>query len=583
MSFANPRALLILIFVLAGFGLNFLYSLKLQSKLSAWIDRKLWPQIIPDFSKSIFIRKNVLLLLGIFFLMIAMARPQWGEREDIIESQGMDILFLLDLSNSMLAEDTPPSRLSRAQTFIKKTLEGLADDRVGIVGFAGKAFLTVPLTTDFGYVSEMTDTLNPASMLSQGTNIAQAIETGIKAFERGAEDNHKTSRAIVLISDGEDFGEDAKVAANKLKDFGAGFFTVSVGTKEGAPIPVRNDVGILQTYKKDRGEKPILSRVNRELLSKLADEGGGSFLELVNPDDASYTLSKSLRALNRDSRKDQRQVVKIDRYQYFLSVSILFLILALFTGYRPLRKLALILLFFAPQISGAQTLKSYLKSKSAEKSFNKKEYDDASALYEEAKKLDPESTALLYNEATTLANGKKPEEAASQFDLAARQALSEGDYDVAARSLYNEGITHSEQKHFHESYDRLTKAIELAKITNQPDLEKKSREALINVVEKQKQQKKEKQKEDQGDSQKKQQSSSSDQKKDESKDSQDQKKDQQQNPRPDEGKKREFKSGTLSKDVAESIMNDLSDREKQLYQQRLKERKPKEVENDKDW
>ncbi len=583
MSFANPRALLILIFVLAGFGLNFLYSLKLQSKLSAWIDRKLWPQIIPDFSTSVFIRKNILLLLGVFFLMIAMARPQWGEREDIIESQGMDILFLLDLSNSMLAEDTPPSRLSRAQTFIKKTLEGLADDRVGIVGFAGKAFLTVPLTTDFGYVSEMTDTLNPTSMLSQGTNIAQAIETGIKAFERGAEDNHKTSRALVLISDGEDFGEDAKVAANKLKEFGAGFFTVSVGTKEGAPIPVRNDAGILQTYKKDRSEKPILSRVNRELLSKLADEGGGTFLELVNPDDASYTLSKSLRALNRDSRKDQKQVVKIDRYQYFLSIAILFLMLALFTGYRPLRKLGLILLFFLPQVSGAQTLKSYLKSKSAEKSFNKKEFDDASALYEEAKKLDPESSTLLFNEATTLANGKKPEEAASQFDLAAKQALSEGDYDVAARSLYNEGVTHSEQKHFRESYDRLTKAIELAKITNQPDLEKKSREALLNVVEKQKQQKKEKQKEDQNDSQKKQQPSSPDQKKGDSKDSQDQKKDQQQNPRPDEGKKREFKSGTLSKDVAESIMNDLSDREKQLYQQRLKERKPKEVENDKDW
>ncbi len=176
-----------------------------------------------------------------FFLGIALLRTQWGQREETIQSEGMDILFALDLSNSMLAEDTPPSRLSRAQSFIKKSLTNLADDRVGIVAFAGKAFLTVPLTTDFGYVAEVVDTLNPSMMANQGTNIQEAIQVSMRAFERGGEDDHKTSRAIILISDGEDFSEDALKGVQKLKDFGAGFMTLSIGTPEGAPIPIRND------------------------------------------------------------------------------------------------------------------------------------------------------------------------------------------------------------------------------------------------------------------------------------------------------------------------------------------------------
>jgi Ca-activated chloride channel family protein len=581
-SFANPSAFWLLLLVVLGTGFAYFYPAFLQKKLGRWIAPKFWPTLIPEFSRSVFIRKNIWLGLSLFFLVVSLARPQWGEQEELIRSEGMDILFLLDLSNSMYAEDTPPSRLNRAQTFIKKTLPNLADDRVGIVGFAGKAFLTVPLTTDFGYVAEVTDTLDPAAMVSQGTNISAAIETGISAFERSAEDDHKISRAMILISDGEDFGPDAVIAAKKLKDYGAGFFVLSVGTPEGAPIPVRDESGILQTYKKDKNEKPILSRVNRELLAKVADAGGGTFLELVNPDDAAYAVTKALHHLGRDAKKDQKQVVHIDRFPYFVAVALAFLFLNLFTGYRKL--FVLIFLFFPFTSSEAQTLDSYFKSKKAERLYQSKDYDAAGKEFEESRKNDPENPVLQFNEGTALAKGKHGEDAVFNFTEATKKALTQGDYDTAAKSLYNQGVTQAEAKNLKESYDSLTKAIELAKVSNQPDVEKMAREALMGLVNKQKQQSKsDKDKKD--DQKSPSQPSKGDQSKPDDQKKPDDKPDQKKDPKQmDDGKNRQFKSGTLSKEVAESIMNDLSDREKQLYQHRMKERKNnREVPNDKDW
>jgi Ca-activated chloride channel family protein len=582
-SFANPSAFWMFLLVVLFMAGGFIYPTLLQKKLSQWISEKFWPTLIPEFSRAVFFRKMIWLGLALFFLVVAMARPQWGEHEELIRSEGMDILVLLDLSNSMYAEDTPPSRLNRAQTFIKKMMQNLADDRVGIVAFAGKAFLTVPLTTDFGYVAEITDTLDPSAMISQGTDIGAAIDTAIKAFERSAEDEHKISHAVILISDGEDFGKEAITAAKKLKDFGAAFYALSVGTPEGAPIPIRNESGILQTYKKDLSGKPVLSRVNRDFMAKLAQAGGGTYLDLVNPDDAAYTVTKGLKSINRTATKEQRQIVKIDRFPYFVAAALLFLFLNLFTGYR---KLFILFFMFIPFSSDAQTLNSYFDSKKAERLYQKNDFDGSAKQFEEARKNDLENPILQYDEATALAKGKHPEDAIVNFGDATKKALTTGDYETAAKSLYNEGITQSEQKNLNEAYDRLTKAIELSKISKQPELEKKAREALVSLVDKQKEKSKSDQSKDNKNQDKKDQGQKD--KKDQGhdkKDSQDPgKQDQNKQPQPvEDGKNRQFKSGTLSKDVAESIMNDLSDREKQLYQQRLKDRKTREVPSDKDW
>jgi Ca-activated chloride channel family protein len=599
MSFANPQFLWLVLALLVLSYLGRAFSLYRQKKLGEWIAPSLWPSIIPEYSKRIFNLKYLFLALTFFFLSICLSRPQWGEREEIIQSQGMDILFLLDLSNSMWAEDVPPSRLGRAQTFIKKMLLQLADDRVGIVGFAGSAQLAVPLTTDFQYVAEMVDTLDPNAISNQGTDIGAAIDVGIKAFERGAEDDHKTSRAFILISDGEDFGDAAIKDAQRLKDFGAGFFTLSVGTSEGAPIALRNEAGILQTYKKDLNGKPILTRVNKEYMKKIADAGGGTYVDLVNADDAANAVTRQLLNYNRSSRKDQRQITKIDRYQWFLLLAILSFLIHLSLGYQPLSSTkkkkattlaSILLLFLFSSRAQAQTFDSYLKSRQATQEYEKQDFDSAAKSFEAARQNDPQNPTLPFNEGTAFAKGNHPEDAISSFQTSSKQALSQGDYATAAKSLYNEGIVQGQQKKLPESYDRLTKAIEMARISNQPELEKKAREALVKMVDQQKQQSKED--EEKKKQEKEGQGKDGQQPKDQNGQGQSgNQKDQQKNGQGDKNKqnptgvegKREFKSGTLSKDTAVSIMNDLSDREKQLYQRRLKEQRPRETTHDKDW
>lgn len=588
MNFANPKALLLLPFGLALFGVTWLLYFRRQKKMSIWIEPSLWSTVIPEFKKYIFNIRFYSLAISFFFIVVALARPQWGEREEIFRSEGMDILILLDLSNSMSAEDAAPSRLNRAQTFIKKMLTMLPNDRVGIIGFAESAYLAAPLTNDFGYVSELADTLSPSYIQNQGTNLGVAIDTAIHAFERGAEDDRKTSRAMVLITDGEDFGKSAKAAAERLKDFGTGFFVLTVGGTEGAPIPIRNEAGILQTYKRDLGGRPVLTRVNKDLAAEIASLGGGKYYELVNPDDAAYTVTKQLSNYSRGSVKDQKNVVRIDRFQYFLALAVFFFLIHLFVGYRrsallpKIRKrtvAAALLLVLAGAGAHAQSLDSYLKSRKGMQEYQNGDFEASAKHYDSAHNVDRDNAIVEFNEATALAKAKRPEDALLHFQESTKKSLNQGDYESAAKSLYNEGITQREAKNIEESYDRLTKAIEMAKISNQPELEKKAREALMAIAEQQQQQQKDQNNQDSKDD--KDSKDKSDPK--DGKDDKDDKDKKNQQPQKIDTSKRDFHSGTLSKDVAEGIMNDLSDREKQLYNKRLKDQKGREAPHDKDW
>jgi Ca-activated chloride channel family protein len=592
MNFANAQALLLLPIGFALFALTgFLYYLR-QKRMAAWIEPQLWPTVIPEYRKSVFNLRFYSLALAFFFLVLGLARPQWGEREEVMTGEGMDILVLMDLSNSMAAEDVAPSRLNRAQTFVKKLLPLLPRDRVGIIGFAESAYLAAPLTNDFGYITEMVETLNPGVIQNQGTNVGNAIETAIRAFERGAEDDKKTSRAMILITDGEDFGKSVRTFAERVKDFGTGFIVFSVGTTEGAPIPIRNEAGVLQTYKRDLNGKPVVTRVNKDLAAEVASLAGGKYFELVNPDDAAYTAAKQLASFGRGLQKEQRNVVRIDRFQYFLALALLFFLIHLFVGYRRTRLLptiprrwisasmiALVAGATVPLVAQGQSLDSYLKSKKGLNEYRGGDFETSAKYYDSAHNADRDNPTLEFNEATALAKAKRPDEAIPHFQESTRKALNLGDYESAAKSLYNEGVTQHEAKKMDEAYDRLTKAIEMAKISNQPELERKAREALMAVAEQQQQQKDQKNDQNSKDDKNSQEKSDPKDGKDD-KNNPDQK---NQQPQQLDTRKRDFKSGTLSKDVAEGIMNDLSDREKQLYNKRLKDQKGREVPHDKDW
>jgi Ca-activated chloride channel family protein len=615
--FANPKALYWIPIVL---GLGWTASrifLKRQRRLTTWIDPKLWNQVIPDFSAKVARTKGILIYLSLLFFLLAVAQPQWGEREEIIQSEGMDVLILLDVSNSMNAEDVPPSRILRAQSFMKRLLQALPRDRVGIVAFAQSAYLAAPLTNDFGYLVEMTETLSPAVIQNQGTNITNAIDTTIQAFQRSGETDQKTSRGVIMITDAEDFGKGATDAAQKLKDFGAGFVILTVGGTEGAPIPIRNEAGILQTYKKNERGQPILTRVDKNKATEIAEAAGGSQVDLVNPDDGALVVAKLLNQWGRSSQKDQKNVIKIDRFIYFLSIGFCLFLLTLFLGYRRPRwkdtfkwprflfsksskktlstQIILILSVIAssPRSATAQSLDSYLKNKKGERAYQSGDFEGAAQSFDQAHNQDRETPEFQFNTGTALAKSNRAEEAATHFNSATKKALEQGRYDIAAKSLYNEGLALKESKKIDESYDRLTKAIEMARLSQDPDLEKRARAALAAAAVQEQQQKQQGENpEDQENKKNKDKRENQDQKGDQKDNQSDgdqdsQSKQDQKNKSGIDTKKREFKSGTLSKDVAEGIMNDLSDKEKQLYNRRLKggqrEQRGKEAPNGQDW
>jgi Ca-activated chloride channel family protein len=609
MNFAQPHQLWWLLIVIVLSIVFYRVGIHQRKKVERWIHPSLWKSIIPEYSQKTYYWKSLFLCLSMIFLVIALARPQWGEKEETVPTEGLDLFFVVDLSTSMLAEDAAPSRLARAQVFIKKTLQNLSSDRVGVIGFAASPVLSVPLTTDFQYVSEIVDSMDPHSIPSQGTQLSLALEAAMKALERSGEDRNKTSRAVILITDGEDFGADAMAAAKKIKEFGTYFASFHVGTTEGAPIPIRDDSGVLQTYKKDRAGKPVLSKVNPDLLEKISTVAGGKSLALVNADDSAYLLVKQLKALKRGRIEDQRVVTRIDRFILFLIPAFIFLLSFLFTGYR-WAAVMFIMIPLAGEANETSSVRSYWEARRGEKSYQNKNFPSAAQSFQSAQKKDTDNPALIFNEATALAqpqdnstqtpgtpNAPDPQNqkdhaktAASKFNQATQKALNQGDYELAAKSLFNEGILHAKNKNNAEAFDRLSKAAEIAKLSKQPDLENLAREELarLAISQKEEQKNKSKDQQDKKDEQdnKKNEKKESDPNKSGSendKGNDPEKKNTDQQNKSGVEPKREYKSGTVSKDVAESIMNDLSDREKQLYQNRNKKEKRPGSANENDW
>lgn len=593
MIFANLHLWTYLLVGLLALAIGAFFRRKSKGALNQWIHESQWTNVIPEFSSKRADIRFWSLFVAWVLMAIALLRPQWGEKEQVIQRQGMDILVLMDISNSMAAEDTPPSRLNIAQNFVKRLLTRLPQDRVGVIGFAESAYVAAPLTTDFGYITEIADTLSPQMIQNQGTNVANAIESAIKAFERGGEDVQKNSRGVILITDGEDFGNGAESAAEALRKFGSAFLVLSVGGTEGAPIPIRNEAGILQTYKKDRKGQTVLTRVNRNLAQKLAEAGGGKQLDLVNPEDSAYAASKLMSQWSRGSLQDQKTVMRVDRFQIFLALALGFFIAHLLAGYRrPKWRLSAstkrqfsssatvaLACFILLQTTDtqAQGIDPYLKNRSGLKKFSSGDFEGALQDFEASQKNDPSNPKIDFNRGTAAANAKKSEDASIHFKNSTQKALDQGDYETAIQSLYNDGIMNKDAKNFETAFDRLTKAVELAKMTQDSELEKKARQALKTAV--QEQQQEDQKKQNQKDNQKDPNQQGNEEKEDSQQD-QDQ---PPQNPEKPDNKKRQFKSGTLSKDVAEGIMSDLSDREKQLYQRRLKEQRGKQTSNEKDW
>ncbi len=271
--------------------------------------------------------KAALLVLSVLLMVVALARPQIGTRLERVKREGLDIVVAVDVSRSMLAQDVKPNRLEKAKHELRSFIDRLEGDRIGIVAFAGQAFLQCPLTLDYGAARMFVDILDPSLIRDQGTAIAEAIRTALKAFD-SKERKHKV---LILITDGEDHEGQPVEAAKEAAREGVVIYTIGVGTPQGVPIPefdeLGRQVGFKKIRKRDGSEEVVLSKLDEVTLQKVALETGGKYYLATG---AEGELGKILDAISGMEKKELGSIRFThyeDRFQYVLAVAFLLVVL----------------------------------------------------------------------------------------------------------------------------------------------------------------------------------------------------------------------------------------------------------------
>jgi len=281
-------------------------------------------KLMPDQSNSKS-RLKFLLMTGAFiFLVVGLADPQIGSKYEEVKRQGIDLVIALDVSNSMLAEDIRPNRLERARQAIYKLLDKLEDDRVGIVVFAGEAYLQLPFTSDYAAARLFLGSITTESVPVQGTSIGEAIDISVRALPKGS----IMSKAIIIISDGEDHEDLAIDEAKKAKEAGIFVHTLGIGTPAGAPVPDIEE-GVMKGYKTDENGTTVISRMNPEIMQEIARAGGGQFVQSTNGDVGLETLFNQISSMEKSDFGTKAFTDYEDRFQLFIAFAFLLLIFEL--------------------------------------------------------------------------------------------------------------------------------------------------------------------------------------------------------------------------------------------------------------
>jgi len=326
MRFGEPiyLYLIILIPLLIGF---LIWAEKKRKTLSAqFVDASLFPRLVSPRAVEQRRKKTRLLIWGLVFLLIALAQPRWGFQWEDLKQRGVDIIIALDVSNSMRATDIKPSRLERAKYKVTDLLRMLKGDRVGLVAFAGTSFLHCPLTLDYQAAEMFLGALDTDLISLQGTALGHAIETSIKAFST----TEKKSKAIILITDGEDHEGAVLKALQSAQKEGVKIFVIGIGHGEGVPVPDPSG-----GFKRNRSGEIVLSKINEPLLEKIAVESGGVYVRSVHGDMDLRTiyLEQIQQSMEKKELKSSRRKHWTERFQWLIFMGLLCL-----TGERWLRE-----------------------------------------------------------------------------------------------------------------------------------------------------------------------------------------------------------------------------------------------------
>lgn len=289
-------------------------------------DARLLRRLAPDRSFFKPQLKFLLLLAGFALLVVGLVNPKMGTKLETVKREGVDIVFAVDVSKSMLAEDIAPNRLEKAKRLVSEIINELASDRVGIIAYAAQAYPQLPITTDYGAAKMFLQSMNTDMLSSQGTAIGQAIDLAATYFD----DEEQTNRVLFIVSDGEDHSEGGMPEAiEKALEQGIRIYTIGVGSTRGAPIPIKRN-GALESLKKDTQGEVVITRLNEEVLSEIASEGNGAYIDGANTADAVAFISETLQQMDKMEFEAKQFAEFKDQFQWFLGGALLLLFLDIF-------------------------------------------------------------------------------------------------------------------------------------------------------------------------------------------------------------------------------------------------------------
>ena len=436
-GFAQPLFLFgILLALLLGL-IAIIVSVRRSSRLSRAVSNRLADALAPGVSVVLPSLQSSAYTVALVFFAVALAQPQCGEKAEVAKRRGIDVVVALDASKSMYARDVTPSRLERAKLELTALLDTLKGDRVGLVVFAGDAFIQCPLTSDYAAAKLFLRAVDPESMPQGGTNIGAALLLSRQVLEnadRGAKD-----RVVVLLSDGEDLTGDLTEGIDSLKEFGARVLAVGIGSESGEPIPILNKSGEVVGYKKDENGVTVISRLDRAGLTHIASATGGEFF--YQPRGVAMgDVVKIIDSLQKSELESRVTMKYGESYQPFLAVGLVFLVLGLLIlpSWRRVSKVALLLIvMLAGWAQAAGPLeKNHPEIELGTAAYDAQKFEEALTHYDAALKDKPSEPRVQYDRGLALYKLGRNDEAKAAFQ-AALDLDRTG--DLAGKTHYNLG------------------------------------------------------------------------------------------------------------------------------------------------
>lgn len=322
----DEKKYLYLLFILPILAVIFLYnSYWKRKKQREFGDVELIKKLIPERSLFKSVLKFVVLLLAFVCLIIALVNPKIGTKTETVKREGIDIVFAVDVSKSMLAEDIAPNRLDKTKQIISQVINELGSDRIGVVAYAGSAFPVLPLTTDYGVAKMFVQNMNPGMVSSQGTSLEEAIEISKSYFD----EESKTSKLVILISDGEDHSEGAQTSAEEATKAGLKILTIGVGTTKGGPIPLKRN-GTVESFQRDRQNEVVITKLNEASLQQIAKATKGNYINGRSTQEVVDFVKNALENIEKTEFESTQFTDFNSQFQWFLGFGILLLFIDIF-------------------------------------------------------------------------------------------------------------------------------------------------------------------------------------------------------------------------------------------------------------